>query len=76
VSRRPLPSITDRQESLLSTERDLLAEVARTRRQEEYLLVKVRQAREQVRYYERLLEMLKRDWGEDPGLATLVRKIG
>jgi hypothetical protein len=71
-----LPSITDRQESLLSTERDLLAEVARTRRQEEYLLVKVRQAREQVRYYERLLEMLKRDWGEDPGLATLVRKIG
>jgi len=76
VSRRPLPSITDRQEALLSTERDLLAEVARTRRQEEYLLVKVRQAREQVRYYERLLEMLKRDWGQDPGLASLVRKIG
>ncbi|HTW40076.1 MAG TPA: hypothetical protein VMF04_04395 [Thermoplasmata archaeon] len=71
-----MPSITDRQEALLSTERDLLAEVARTRRQEEYLLVKVRQAREQVRYYERLLEMLKRDWGQDPGLASLVRKIG
>ena len=76
MSRRPLPSITDRQEALLATERDLLAEVARTRRQEEYLLVKVRQAREQVRYYERLLEMLKRDWGQDPGLASLVRKIG
>ena len=76
MSRRPLPSITDRQEVLLATERDLLAEVARTRRQEEYLLVKVRQAREQVRYYERLLEMLKRDWGHDPGLASLVRKIG
>jgi hypothetical protein len=76
VSPRPLPSITDRQEVLLATERDLLAEVARARRQEEYLSLKVRQAREQVRYYERLLEMLKRDWGEDPGLASLVRKIG
>jgi hypothetical protein len=76
VSRRPLPSITDRQETLLATERDLLAEVARTRRQEEYLVLKVRQAREQVRYYERLLEMLKRDWGDDPGLASLVRKMG
>jgi hypothetical protein len=76
VSRRPLPSITDRQETLLATERELLAEVARSRRQEEYLVLKVRQAREQVRYYERLLEMLKRDWGQDPGFASLVRRIG
>jgi hypothetical protein len=76
VPRRLLHSTTVRQESLLATERDLLAEVARTRRQEEYLALKVRQAREQVRYYERLLELLKRDWGEDPGLAALVRRLG
>jgi hypothetical protein len=76
VSRRPLPSTTDRQEALLATERDLRAEVARVRRQEEYLRLKVRQAREQVRYYERLLEMLKRDWGQDPGLASIVRRLG
>jgi hypothetical protein len=76
VSRRLLHSTIGRQEALLATERDLLAEVARTRREEEYLLIKVRQAREQVRYYERLLEMLRRDWGHDPGLAALVRRLG
>jgi hypothetical protein len=76
VSRRLQPSTTARQESLLATEQELVAEVARARREEEYLLLKVRQAREQVRYYERLLELLKRDWGEDPGLASLVRRLG
>jgi hypothetical protein len=63
-------------EALLASERDLLAEVARTRREEEYLVLKVRQAREQVRYYERLLELLRRDWGQDPGLSSLVRRLG
>ncbi len=76
MSPRLLHSTTDKQESLLATEQDLLAEVARTRREEEYLLLKVRQAREQVRYYERLLEMMKRDWAQDPGLASLVRGRG
>ncbi len=76
MSRRLLPSTTARQDALLATEQDLLAEVARTRREEEYLLLKVRQAREQVRYYERLLDLLKRDWGQDPGLAALVRRLG
>lgn len=76
MPRRPFHSITDRQETLLATERDLLAEVALTRREEEYLLLKVRQAREQLRYYERLLEMLKKDWGQDPGLASFVRRLG
>ncbi len=65
-----------RQESLLATERELVDEVARTRRQEEYLTLKVRQAREQVRYYERLLGLLKRDWGGDAALAGLVRRRG
>ena len=74
--RRPRHSTIARHETLLATERDLLQELARTRREEEYLVLKVRQAREQVRYYERLLEMLKRDWGQDPGLAALVRRLG
>jgi hypothetical protein len=76
VPRRVLPSTIDRYETLRTTERDLAAEVDRLRREEEYLVLKVRQAREQVRYYERLLDLLKRDWGRDPGLATLVRRFG
>ncbi|MGA8303472.1 MAG: hypothetical protein WA691_09590 [Thermoplasmata archaeon] len=76
MARRPRHSTIARQEALLATERDLREEIARARRDEEYLLIKVRQAREQVRYYEQLLEMLKRDWGQDPGLAALVRRLG
>jgi hypothetical protein len=76
MARRGLVSALDRQEALLATERDLLAEVRRLRREEEYLSLKVRQAREQVRYYERLLELLKRDWGRDPGLSSLLRRLG
>jgi hypothetical protein len=67
--------LSDRHESLLSTQRELTAELARLRREEEYLVLKVRQAREQVRYYEGLLELLHRDWGKPPGLSELVRKL-
>jgi hypothetical protein len=66
---------SDRQESLLSSQRELFAELARLRREEEYLVLKVRQAREQVRYYEGLLELLRRDWGKTPGLTDLVRRL-
>lgn len=76
MPRRPLHSTIDRSEALLAAEQDLLEEVAATKREEEYLVLKVRQAREQVRYYERLLELLKRDWGQDPGLSSLVRRLG
>jgi hypothetical protein len=76
MPRRVLPSTIDRYETLRSTERDLVAEVGRLRREEDYLVLKVRQAREQVRYYERMLDLLKRDWGRDPSLATLVRRLG
>jgi hypothetical protein len=76
MPRRVLPSTIDRFDTLRTTERELTAEADRLRREEEYLVLKVRQAREQVRYYERLLELLKRDWGRDPGLATLVRRFG
>jgi hypothetical protein len=76
MPRRVLPSTIDRYDALRATERDLLTEVTRLRREEEYLLLKVRQAREQVRYYERLLALLKRDWGRDTSLASLVRRFG
>ena len=68
--------LSDRQESLLASQRELGAELTRLLREEEYLLLKVRQAREQVRYYEGLLALLRRDWGKTPGLSELVRKLG
>ena len=54
----------------------MLTEVTRLRKEEEYLDLKVRQAREQVRYYEQLLALLRRDWGKSPGLSDLVRRLG
>jgi hypothetical protein len=65
-----------RQEQLLSTQRDLLGELGRLHREEEYLLLKVRQAREQVRYYEGLLNLLRRDLGKAAGLSDIVRRLG
>ncbi len=67
---------SDRQELLLATQREVNAELQRLRREEEYLLLKVRQAREQVHYYEALLALLRRDWGKTDGLSDLVRRLG
>ncbi len=67
---------SDRLSSLRSTERDLLGEVSRLRREEEYLRLKVRQAREQVRYYEDLLSLLRRDLGKPASLSEVVRRLG
>jgi hypothetical protein len=69
-------SLSDRIELLRSSERQLLTEIDRLRREERYVLLKVRQARDQVRYYEGLLALLKRDWGERPGLPELIRRLG
>ena len=69
-------SPSDRKESLLASRREVVAELDRLRREEEYLLLKVRQAREQVHYYEGLLELLRQDLGRSPGLSELVRKLG
>jgi len=66
---------TDRLEYLRATERKLAGEVAQVRREEEYLLLKVRQAREQVRYYEGLLALIRRDYGRSPPLAEVVRRL-
>ncbi len=68
--------LPDRHEALLATQRELSAELARLAREEEYLELKVRQAREQVRYYEGLLELLRRDWGKVPGHSELLRRFG
>ncbi len=72
---RPL-SLSGKQETLLATQREIASELVRLRREEEYLSLKVRQAREQVRYYEGMLELLRRDWGKTPGLTDLVRRLG
>jgi len=69
-------SPSTRQEALLASQREVAAELLRLRREEEYLSVKVRQAREQVRYYEGMLELFSRDYGKSAGLTSLVRKLG
>lgn len=61
----------------LSAERvEIEAQIRRVRREEEYLALQIRQAREQVRYYEGLLQLLKTDWGRTPGVHEMIRKLG
>jgi len=72
---RHLPP-TDRSEALGATQRQLQTEIGQLRREEDYLLLKVRQAREQVRYYEGLLTLLRRDLGTASGLTDLMRRLG
>ena len=67
--------LTDRQELLVTTRQRLEAEIGQLRREEEYLLLKVRQAQEQARYYEGLLTLLRRDFGNAPGLTDLMRRL-
>jgi len=50
--------------------------MARLAREEEYLHRQVREAANQVRYYESLLATLRRDWGRTEGLTDLVRRLG
>ena len=69
-------SLSDKVETLRASERELLAEIDRLKREERYILLKVRQARDQVRYYESLLSLLRRDWGKSAGLSDLIRRLG
>jgi hypothetical protein len=71
-----LTSLTDRHQALLAAQHAAEAEAGRLAREEEFLAGQVRQAREQVRYYEGLLTTLRRDWGKTPPLADLVRRLG
>lgn len=68
--------LSDRIDHLTGVQQELLGELVRLQREEEYLSLKVRQAREQVRYYEGLLALLRRDFGKAPGLSQLVRRMG
>jgi hypothetical protein len=68
-------SLHDRYQALLSAQLEAEAEESRLRREEEYLGVQVRQAQEQVRYYEGLLTLLRRDWGKPTAIAEMVRKL-
>jgi len=72
---RVLPP-SSREETLASAQRELETEIGQLRREEEYLLLKARQAREQVRYYEGLLNLLKRDLGSSAAFNDLVRRLG
>ena len=72
----PRGTLSDSRADLVQAQEDLFGELVRLRREEEYLVLKVRQAREQVRYYEGLLDLLRRDWGKAPGLSEFVRKLG
>ena len=67
---------SDRIGELRASRRELEDELGRLTREEEYLRLKVRQAREQIRYYDGLLALLRRDWGRAPGLSELVRRLG
>jgi hypothetical protein len=73
--KRAIP-LLDKHVSLLSAQQEAEAEMARLGREEEYLRRQVREAREQVQYYEGLLAVLRRDWGRPAALADLVRKLG
>lgn len=68
-------ALADREEDLLRAREEAEAEIRRLHREEEYLRNQIREARDQVRYYEGLLVTLRRDWGRAPPLAQLVRKL-
>ncbi|HTW56438.1 MAG TPA: hypothetical protein VMG36_08385 [Thermoplasmata archaeon] len=67
---------SERIAELVAARRELQEELSRLGREEEYLRLKVRQAQEQVHYYEGLLALLRRDWGKESGLSELVRRLG
>ncbi len=68
----PLP---DKHETLLRAREEAEAEIRRLHREEEFLRGQIREARDQVRYYETLLASLRRDWGRPTALAAMVRKL-
>jgi len=69
-------SLIDRHTTLLGAHHEAEAESQRLAREEQFLSAQVRQAREQVRYYEELLATLRREVGRRGPLATMVRRLG
>jgi hypothetical protein len=69
-------SLIDRHTTLLEAHHRAEAEAQRLAREEEFLVGQVRQAREQVLYYEELLATLRKELGRPGRLTTLVRRLG
>ncbi|MCI4348980.1 MAG: hypothetical protein L3J93_02010 [Thermoplasmata archaeon] len=76
MARRTATSLHDKQQTLVEARAEATAEVARLAREEQFLIDQVRQAQEQVRYYEGLLAKLRRDWGRPERLPQIVRRLG
>lgn len=75
--RRPSSSsLHDRLAHLVSARQSAEAELSGLFREEEFLASQLKQAQEQVRYYEGLLSVLRREWGGTRRFAELVRKLG
>jgi|HubBroStandDraft_2_1064218.scaffolds.fasta_scaffold1844381_2 hypothetical protein len=68
-------SLHDKRANLELLRKELEAETVRLTREEASLVERVRQAREQVRYYEELLVQHRRELGSDPSLARLIRQL-
>ena len=68
-------SLQGRTANLETLRAEAEAEAERLVREEATLVEQVRQAREQVRYYEDLLVQLRRDWGRTPALTRMIRSF-
>lgn len=75
MPRRARISLLDRLETVGRAHAEAELEFERLRREEEYLTEQIAKANEQVRYYQSLLVELKGDWGRDPALRALLRRL-
>ena len=75
MPRRALATLLDKLEAVGRAHAEAELEFERLRREEEYLAEQISKADEQVRYYQNLLIELKGDWGRDPALRALLRRL-
>lgn len=75
MRRRARTSLLDKLEAVGRAQAEAELEFERLRREEEYLTEQIAKADEQVRYYQNLLVELKSDWGRDPALRALLRRL-
>ncbi len=74
---RPSPVEGPDREVTLREARDAAsAELERLEREEQFLLLQVRRAEDQVRYYDRLLAKHRKDAGTTRRLPEMVRRLG
>ncbi len=72
----PAPPFTDTPVALQAERERVERELVRLRREEQDLEEQVRRAREQVRYYDVLLQRLKSEWSRAPSADDVVRRMG